>query len=292
MSTNTDRSRSGSSTHELGARTLKTREAAHLLNVSATTLRTWEDQFGYPRPSRSPGGHRAYAYNEIVLLRDALRRGLSASSAISAISTGQGADVSALASALTSFDGAWADRVLEGSLMLRPLEQSIEHVLIGALESIERTHSPGSVTCAFAARWALGWLSRAERLAVSRPDARAILVCEPDANEAEPGFAVIRALELLCVLDGHVVTAVPVSATRGLAEAVRRLEPACLLLAGVDTMEDRLARWLYLGRADAGDATVAWFRCRLGMRTPCREDGVVLSGSVVQARDELQQLLS
>jgi DNA-binding transcriptional MerR regulator len=272
-------------------RTLKTREAADLLSVSSTTLRTWEEQFGFPRPTRSAGGHRSYLFTEIVLLRDTMRQGLSAASAISAVASGRGADVIALVSALSSFDGAWADRVMEGSLVLRSLEHSVEQVLIGALEDVERCHSAGSVTGAFAARWALGWLARAERLAVPRPDARTILVGEPVANQTHASFAIVRALELLCVLDGHRVTAVPVSASLGLAEAVRWLEPTCLLVAGVDPIEDRVARWLYLGRAGAGDVPVAWFRCRLGARAAFRPGEVVLSTSLVDAHDQLQRLL-
>ena len=58
-------------------RSLKTREAADLLSVSPNTLRTWERKFGFPKPLRSPGRHRAYNYGEIVALRDALKRGLS-----------------------------------------------------------------------------------------------------------------------------------------------------------------------------------------------------------------------
>jgi DNA-binding transcriptional MerR regulator len=293
MTATRDPSKTGPRPHgRVEVRTLKTREAADLLSVSSTTLRTWEEQFGFPRPTRSPGGHRLYIFTEIVLLRDALRRGLSAASAISAIASAQGADVIALSSALTSLDCAWADRVMEGSLVLRSLEQSVEQVLIGALEDIQRSHSSGSVTGAFAARWALSWLARAERLAVPRPDGQTILVGEPVAGETHPSFAIVRALELLCVLDGHQLTAVPVSATCGLAEAVRWLEPACLLVAGVDTMEDRVARWLYLGRADARDATVAWFRCRRGSRPGGQSDGIVLPTSVVAAHQRLQRLLS
>jgi MerR family transcriptional regulator, light-induced transcriptional regulator len=45
-------------------RTLKTTEAAALLNVSANTLRGWEQRFDFPRPLRTRGGHRLYAYAE------------------------------------------------------------------------------------------------------------------------------------------------------------------------------------------------------------------------------------
>ena len=64
-------------------RTLKTSEAAALLNVSPNTLRAWERRFGYPRPQRSPGQHRLYTHGEVAALRDALQDGLSISSAVS-----------------------------------------------------------------------------------------------------------------------------------------------------------------------------------------------------------------
>ena len=64
-------------------RTLKTSEAAALLNVSPNTLRAWERRFGYPQPQRSPGKHRLYTHGEVAALRDALQEGLSISSAVS-----------------------------------------------------------------------------------------------------------------------------------------------------------------------------------------------------------------
>src|SRR2546423_7496100 len=106
-------------------RSLKTREAASLLNVSPNTLRTWERKFGFPRPLRSPGRHRAYTHAEIVALRDALRRGLSVPSAISVVRDGLGADTDALVNALDSFNLEAADRAMEASLSLRSLERSV-----------------------------------------------------------------------------------------------------------------------------------------------------------------------
>ena len=64
-------------------RTLKTSEAASMLNVSANTLRAWERRFGYPMPQRTAGKHRVYVHGEVAALRDALRDGLSISSAVS-----------------------------------------------------------------------------------------------------------------------------------------------------------------------------------------------------------------
>ena len=63
-------------------RTLKTSEAAAVLNVSPNTLRAWERRFGYPKPQRTAGKHRLYTHGEVAALRDALQEGLSISSAI------------------------------------------------------------------------------------------------------------------------------------------------------------------------------------------------------------------
>lgn len=90
-------------------RTLKTSEAAALLNVSPNTLRAWERRFGYPRPMRSPGKHRLYTHGEVVSLRDALNDGLSISSAISRAREAVRADTHVLVSALAAFDLARAD---------------------------------------------------------------------------------------------------------------------------------------------------------------------------------------
>ena len=71
---------------------LKVREAATRLNVSPSTLRAWEQRFGFPRPGRSPGGHRLYRHADIAALRDALEQGLSISSAISRVRQGDTVD--------------------------------------------------------------------------------------------------------------------------------------------------------------------------------------------------------
>src|SRR3954465_684051 len=83
-------------------RTLKTSEAAAVLNVSPNTLRAWERRFGYPKPQRSPGRHRLYTHGEGAALRDALQEGLSISSAVSRAREALSADTSILVGALQS----------------------------------------------------------------------------------------------------------------------------------------------------------------------------------------------
>src|SRR5689334_4418100 len=145
-------------------RTLKTSEAAGLLNVSPNTLLTWERKFGFPRPVRSPGRHRAYAYAEVMALRGALRRGLSITSAVSAVRDGVGADKDALVTSLDEFNLQGADRAMEASLALRSMDRSVTETLLPALEEVCRRDGTTSTRWAIAQRWGLDWLSRAQRL--------------------------------------------------------------------------------------------------------------------------------
>jgi MerR family transcriptional regulator, light-induced transcriptional regulator len=106
-------------------RTLKTSEAAALLNVSPNTLRAWERRFGYPQPQRSPGKHRLYTHGEVAALRDALQEGLSISSAVSRAREALSADTNVLVGALHSFELERADGAMEAALALRSVERSV-----------------------------------------------------------------------------------------------------------------------------------------------------------------------
>ena len=146
-------------------RTLKTSEAAAVLNVSPNTLRAWERRFGYPKPQRSPGKHRLYTHGEVAALRDALQEGLSISSAVSRAREALSADTSVLVGALSSYELDRADGAMEAALALRSLERSVEEVLLPSLHEIGEKHGCDSAPWAFAAQWANDWLVRAQRLA-------------------------------------------------------------------------------------------------------------------------------
>src|SRR4051794_26422610 len=173
--------------------TLKTSEAAALLNVSPNTLRTWERRFGYPRPRRSPGRHRLYLYAEITALRHALEEGLSISSAVSVASETIGADVRALVPALASFRADEADRAIEVSLALRSVDATVDDVLLPALAEIRRRKGLCSTSWAFAARWAVEWLARAQRLTPVAPQARGVLIGDASDGGLDPASPYIRA---------------------------------------------------------------------------------------------------
>src|SRR5205823_2475603 len=61
---------------------IRTNAAAGMLGVSPNTLRSWERRYGFPRPTRSPGGHRQYTLSEVEALRTSLAETHNVSSAV------------------------------------------------------------------------------------------------------------------------------------------------------------------------------------------------------------------
>jgi DNA-binding transcriptional MerR regulator len=230
---------------------LKVREAATRLNVSPSTLRAWEQRFGFPRPGRSPGGHRLYRHADIAALRDALEQGLSISSAISRVRQGDTVDAGALAVPLCAIDPERAAAVVEGALALRSLERTVEEVLLPALVYVQRRHGPDSVEWAFASSWVDEWIRWARRLALH--PARPIRLLVGDATRGEHSLEAIRAhaLLLFCTRAGAEVLALPVRAVKGIARAV--------LIAGGAPSDRDAERWATAARGAAADAPLALF---------------------------------
>ena len=240
-------------------RTLKTSEAAALLNVTANTLRAWERRFGYPKPQRSRGNHRLYTYAEVAALREALQEGLSISSAVSVAREALTTDVHALVRALGAFDGDRSDRALEASLGLRSLERTVEEVLLPALRDIHRREGTDTAHWAFAAGWGSDWLRRARRLAP--PPARGISLLVGDAcgSDLDPSAAQVRALELFCARAGAEVLTLPVEAPGGLADVVAAVSPSAVVIAGSRAGDEVLSRWAYRVRSATGRLPLALF---------------------------------
>ena len=272
-------------------RTLKTSEAATLLNVSPNTLRAWERRFGYPKPRRSPGKHRIYNRAEIMALREAIEEGLSISSAVSVAREAFGADAHALLSALTSFRAAGADQAMEGSLCLRSVERSVEEVLLPALNEIRRRRGMTSAAWAFAAAWGSSWLERAHRLAPITGRRGGVLIGDASAADTDPTRAYVRALELCLVRSGLEVLRLPVSASRRVSEAVAAIDPDAVVIAGGHAGDDEVARWAYAVRSTAGQVPFVLFHRGLdplnaGTRTR------ILSVSPMRADEEIRDLLA
>src|SRR3954447_26184851 len=137
---------------------IRTNAAAEILGVSPNTLRSWERRFGYPKPERTPGNHRQYELVELQTLRDALAETGNISTAIELSRQRQSAPAtySGLQAALESFDEEAAERAMEESLALRPLERSIEELLLPTLDELA-TDSERRAELEFGCRWATGW---------------------------------------------------------------------------------------------------------------------------------------
>src|ERR671914_21448 len=115
---------------------IRTMSAAELLGVSPRALRDWERRFGYPKPRRTPAGHREYDLAELEPLRQALMEAHSVAAAIE-LARRRGTWPSSparLLEAFGQFDEALADRVMEESLTFRSVDLSVESVRVQALE--------------------------------------------------------------------------------------------------------------------------------------------------------------
>jgi DNA-binding transcriptional MerR regulator len=241
-------------------RTLKTSEAAALLNVSPNTLRAWEERFGYPRPQRSPGRHRLYTYAEIDALRGALSDGLSVSSAVSAARDAVTTDVHALVMALSTFKRARADAVMEASLALGSMENAVDGLLLVALEQILGRRGRSSAPWEFAASWAADWLRRAQRLVAVSDRHAAVLIGQATRGASDPDIPYIRGLELFCERAGIETLSLTVTALGALHEVIAALRPDVLIIAGSAAADDDVARWAYGVRSMSGMCPIATFR--------------------------------
>jgi DNA-binding transcriptional MerR regulator len=241
-------------------RTLKTSEAAAVLNVSPNTLRAWERRFGYPKPQRSPGKHRLYTHGEIAALRDALQEGLSISSAISRARESVAADTHVLVGALAAYELERADAAMEGALALRSVERSVEEVLLPSLDEIGDRNGTDSAPWALAARWAGEWLLRAQRLSPPPSSRPSVLLGDATRDQLDPDALALRALELCTTRIGLRTLTLPVTGLAGLGDVLSAYEPRVVVIAGGEEVDDDVARWAYRVRASSGALPVLLFR--------------------------------
>jgi MerR family transcriptional regulator, light-induced transcriptional regulator len=239
--------------------TLKMQDAAALLNVSPSALRSWERRFGYPAPLRSAGGHRMYPREEIMALRDALADGLPISAAVGRAREALGSPSSGLARALATLDFTRADEAMEAALALGTVERAIEEVLLGAFVELRSRVAPGSAPWSLAARWAVDWLRRARRLCPAPAGVVSVLVGDATCEYDEHGIA-RHALELICARGGALVTTLPVTAAEGLADVVRRDGIDVMVLAGAHAEDRDALAWLQAARRLLGQRPLALYR--------------------------------
>jgi DNA-binding transcriptional MerR regulator len=263
---------------------IRTNAAAEILGVSPNTLRSWERRFGYPQPERTPGNHRQYEMVELQTLRDALAETGNISTAIELARQRQSAPAtnSSLQAAVESFDEDAADRAMEESLALRPLERSIEELLLPALDELAGDPERAA-ELEFGCRWATGWIHGARRLAPSASRPAGILLLE--TNEAAGVEAVhAQALDLALRRAGFRVLVLS-SELEGdrLERALQALEPTAIVLCGPHSAGADAAQLLRRIRGLGVEAPLYAFR----IPSLVSEDGIPVADAPSQITQAL-----
>jgi MerR family transcriptional regulator, light-induced transcriptional regulator len=212
---------------------IRTNAAAEVLGVSPNTLRSWERRYGFPVPRRTPGNHRNYELVELQTLRDALAETGNISSAIELARQRQEAPASGgnLLVAFESFDEEAADRAIEQSLAVRPLERTVEEMLLPAIDELAAGEDRDA-ELEFASRWAMGWLHGARRLATtaSRP-AGILLLDSSRGSDTEAVHA--QALDLALRRAGfRVLMLSDALGEERMERALGALDPTAIVLCG------------------------------------------------------------
>ena len=212
---------------------IRTNAAAEVLGVSPNTLRSWERRYGFPTPKRTVGNHRNYELVELQTLRDALTETGNISSAIQLAQQRQAEPASdgSLLAAFESFDENAADRAIEESLALRPLERTVEELLLPAIDRLA-ADPDREPELEFAARWAAGWLHGARRLASAASRPAGILLL--DAAGGLPAEEVhSQALDLALRRAGfRVLVLSNALGDERLARALGALDPTAIVICG------------------------------------------------------------
>jgi DNA-binding transcriptional MerR regulator len=265
---------------------IRTNAAAVMLGISPNTLRSWERRYGFPKPHRSPGGHRQYSLAEVEALRLTLAETHNVSSAISlARERGEGPSTSLrLSGAFAAFDEDTSNRLLEESLGLRSVERTIEEVLIQALVA-QREPDGTSAEYEFGWRYAVGWLSAQRRLSPPASRREGVMIfdastpCDLDAVHAQ-------ALELMLRRSGvRTLSLTPAIDISRLGRALRALEPSAIVLTGRRVSLDAIGRLVYAVRSVSRQVSVFDYRSAVpdtGASTVIR-----LGDTPVAARDAL-----
>lgn len=240
---------------------IRTNAAAEVLGVSPNTLRSWERRYGYPVPKRTVGNHRNYELVELQTLRDALATTGNISSAIELARQRQEAPASGdnLRVALESFDEDAADRAVEESLAVRPLERTVEEMLLPAVDALA-ANPEREAELEFAARWATGWLHGARRLAsaASRP-AGILLLDSSRGSELEAVHA--QALDLALRRAGfRVLMLSDELGEERMERALGALAPTAIVLCGPGADTPSAVQLIRKIRAAGFDAPLYGFR--------------------------------
>ena len=241
---------------------IRTNAAAELLGVSPNTLRSWERRFGYPKPRRTPGGHRQYDLVELEALRRALLETHNISSAIEvARQRGEGpSSPSRLLDAFDHFDEAAADRVMEESLAVRSVDRTVEEVLLPAIELAE-DRDGREAEWELACRWATGWLHAARRVVPAAVAARRACSCSTPPSGSTTSRCTCRRSSWRSRRAGFrtLLLSFDLPPER-VARAMRAVDPTAFVFCGGEATLEVLGRLVYTVRQVGSAAPVFEYR--------------------------------
>jgi hypothetical protein len=148
---------------------------------------------------------------------------------------------------------------MEESLALRPLERTVEEMLLPAIDRLA-ADPESEAELEFAARWAMGWLHGARRLATtaSRP-AGILLLDSSSGNESEAVHA--QALDLTLRRAGFRVLMLSTElGEERLERALKALQPTALILCGPGSDTPAVVQLVRRIRSAGFDAPLLGFR--------------------------------
>lgn len=143
--------------NDLGVYTIA--EVEERSGLTAALLRQWERRYGFPRPDRSPGGHRLYSETDLEALREIkawIAQGVAPAQAVKRYLEGLTQEGPRppetlsyeLEEALLRVDTEGAERVLSEAYRLHPMEIVILEVISPCLRRIGDGWHMGRVTTA------------------------------------------------------------------------------------------------------------------------------------------------
>jgi MerR family transcriptional regulator, light-induced transcriptional regulator len=122
---------------------LSATQVATLVGVPATTIRSWERRYGWPRPGRTIGGHRRYSsieINHLRSLRDEIAKGRSAQQAVTLLRRQalrrRDVEVGRLVQGAVDIDQGLIRRTLADVEATMGTDEAVESVVLPALREI------------------------------------------------------------------------------------------------------------------------------------------------------------
>lgn len=209
--------------------TLTIGEVAALLHTTPSTIRSWEHRLGFPTSVRSTSGRRLYEEAEIALLADALRRGLSISSAIRQIHKETGSHEALLRRALSQLDLNACDSLLESAIALRGVSRAFDETVLKAVEALtEADHSVD--VAALAIEWMKDHACWGRRHA-SAPTLHAIVIADgsPEISATRAASCILQLQLALRSARTHTLLGPAIS---GYHSVARRLNADAIVFVG------------------------------------------------------------